>query len=70
MRGKDRMMPIKEKMSWYNYDTEKYEAIDTPDDFTSYIPNIPAARSLYSLLVKMGNEPIEAARQVLEAGVK
>ncbi len=54
---------------WYNYKTKQYEYIETPTDFADYIPDIPAAHGLYSVYLKMGDVPLEAARKTLEACV-
>ena len=54
---------------WYNYQTEQHEYIETPTDFTAYIPQILAAQELYSLYLEMGIEVREAAAKVLKACV-
>lgn len=58
------------EMYWYNYVTSKYEYRETPSDFTNYIPQQPAAISLYNLLIEhKGMTPVGAALQVLKACV-
>lgn len=55
---------------WFNYVKGEYEYIDTPTDFSNYIPQIPAAQSMYRLLVNnMGETPLKACAKVLEACV-
>ena len=57
------------RMYWHNFKTGQAEFIDTPEDFTDYIPQSPAAQGMYQVLLKLGNEPIKAAMRVLEASV-
>lgn len=52
---------------WFNFVTNQHEYINTPADFSAYLPQIPAAQNLYGLHLKMDKTPIEAARLVLEA---
>ena len=53
---------------WYNFRTKQYEYIPMPSDFRDYIPQVPAAQNMYSLLVEhFGKSPLEAAGQVLSA---
>lgn len=55
------------QMYWHNYKTGEAEYIDTPEDFTNYIPQVPAAQKLYKLYVEhMNLLPINAACKVLE----
>lgn len=57
-------------MYWFNYKTGEHENIPTPSDFANYIPQEPAAQSLYSLYIQhMGLSPLEACAKVLEACV-
>lgn len=58
-------------MYWYNYDKQEYEYLeDTPEDFKPYIPQTPAAQSLYKLLIEHKDlTPIQAAEEVLMAVV-
>ena len=53
------------KFYWFNYKTGDYELIDTPSDFTNYIPQQDAAISLYKLYIQTGDPALEAARKVL-----
>ena len=54
------------KMYWYNYVLKDYEYIDTPQDFSAYIPQIDAAQALYRLYQSYeGLSPIESAKKVL-----
>ena len=58
------------KMYWHNFVTGEYEYIDTPSDFTNYIPQEPAALNLYKLYIQhMGLSPLESCTKVLEACV-
>jgi len=54
---------------WFNYATQQHEYIETPTDFTNYIPQQPAAIGMYRCYIEMGMTPIEAARRVLTACV-
>lgn len=61
---------MKNEMGWYNFGTGEYDYLyESPENFADYIPDIPAAQSMYALLVKMGNSPIESALRVLTACV-
>lgn len=53
---------------YYNFRTRSYEERDMPpDDWSPYIPQIPAAQNLYRILVEnMHKTPAEAAKHVLE----
>jgi len=55
-------------MSIYNFRLMCYEVLDeSPDDWSPYIPQIPAAQNLYHLLVEnMRKSPAEAAKHILE----
>ena len=67
---KENTMLIKESY-WYNYRTDEYECIETPSDFTDYIPQSPSAQALYRLYIDaIGDNPLEAARKVLEASIE
>lgn len=57
------------RMYWFNYRKSEYEYIDTPVDFTDYIPQDPAAIRIYQLLQSMGETPIKAALHVLKVSV-
>ena len=62
-----------DKMFWYNFKTEKTEFIDTPLDFANYLPQEPAALSLYKLYIEhKGFSALESACKVLETccGIK
>ena len=54
---------------WYKYKMQEYEYVpDIPILLSDYIPQIPAAQSLYRLyILHMGCAPLEAAAKVLEA---
>jgi len=54
---------------WYNFATKAHEYIETPEDFTNYIPQQPAAQGLYQLYIEMGETPTEAAIKVYTACV-
>ena len=57
------------KMFWYNFDTDDYDFIETPDDFSSYVPK-GAARNLYHLYIeRLDLSPLKAANKVLSACV-
>jgi len=61
---------MEETMYWYNFRTEEYEQRRMPTDFEDYIPQYPAAISLYRLLVQHERmPPVDAAEQVLKACV-
>ena len=50
---------------WYNFVTDKYEYIETPKDFSNYVPQI-GGRGLYEIYTEhKGMKPIEAALKVL-----
>lgn len=57
------------RMYWHNFKTGEYELIDTPADFSDYIPQDPAAQGLYSVYIQLGDKPLEAALKVLLACV-
>ena len=49
------------RMYWFNYDTNEYDFIDTPEDYAPYVPE-GAARNLYHLYVNhMDKSPLEAS---------
>ena len=53
------------EMFWYNYNTEDYDFIDTPEDYLPYVPT-GAARHLFHLYVdKMGWSQLDATLEVL-----
>ncbi len=57
-----------EKRSWHNYRTGGYEIINTPEDFHDYIPQDPAAQSLYDLYIEhLKLSPINAAIKIWSA---
>ena len=61
-----------DKSYWHNFRTGEYEYIETPEDFSDYIPQ-GSGVSLYKLLVEYkGMKPAAAAIEVLKisAGVK
>lgn len=52
-------------MYWYNYDTNEYDYIDTPEDYATCVPE-GAARNLYYLYVNhMDESPLDAVIKVL-----
>lgn len=53
------------KRQWHNYKTGEREYIETPTDFTNYIPQYPAAQWIYQHLLMMGKSPIDAAYETL-----
>jgi len=54
------------KAYWHNFVTGKGELIETPEDFSDYVPQ-NGGRGLYEFYVKhQGMKPIEAARKGLE----
>jgi hypothetical protein len=58
---------------WFNFDAQEYDYIATPKtegEMMPYIPNQPAARSLFSLYILEGDEPVTACVKVLELIVK
>lgn len=58
------------RIYWFNYVKQDYEYVETPTDFSQYIPQSQAAQSLYTLLINhMNKAPIEAALHVLNACV-
>ena len=60
---------MEDKMYWHNFVTGKDEYIETPKDFSDYVPQI-GGRVLYQLYVEhKGMKPIEAACKVLEMSV-
>lgn len=65
----NRLTRFPNRLNWFNYKIAEYEYIETPVNFVDYIPQIGAAQSLYNLYLQMGDQPIEAARKVLEACV-
>lgn len=59
------------KMYWFNERTQQFEYIDTPSDFSDYLPQIPAAINLYKLYIEHEKlEPIRAYLKVMEMIVK
>jgi hypothetical protein len=57
------------EMHWYNYDTEDYDFIDTPEDYSPYVPT-GAARNLFHLYVDhKGWSQLDAALEVLSVCV-
>ena len=57
------------KNYWYNFVTDEYEYIETPKDFSNYVPQL-GGRGLYELYVNhMGMTPIDAATKVLKISV-
>ncbi len=61
----------KSHTAYYNFRTNKYDWLnETPDDWSDYISQSPAAQSLYRLLIDhLQYSPIEAALHVLEKSV-
>lgn len=60
---------MKEKKYWHNFVTGEYEYIETPKDFSDYVPQI-GGRGLHQIYVEHdGMEPIEAACKVLSLAV-
>lgn len=60
-------------MSWYNYRTGKMEYIETPKDFSDYMPQDTPHQMLYKLYQEHeGLDPIHAFIKVMEksAGVE
>ena len=51
---------------WYNYKTKAFEFIETPQDFTDYIPQLPAAIGAYQCRLALGERPADAAREVVK----
>ena len=51
---------------WYNFKKEEYEYIETPVDFSDYLPQYDAAQALYRLYIETGDSPIQACVKVLE----
>jgi hypothetical protein len=59
-------MDMSKILAWFNFKTQEYEYRQMPEDFTDYLPQNPAAQSLYGLLTGcLGQTPVEAARSVL-----
>jgi len=56
--------------SWWNYKTGEFEYVETPTDFTNYIPQLDAAQGMYLCCIKLGDTPVEAAIKVLTACVR
>lgn len=53
--------------AWYNFVKKEYEYIDTPSDFSPYIPQDIASQNLYNLYISYeGLSPIDSAIKVLE----
>lgn len=50
---------------WHNYRTGEQEFIETPTDFSDYVPQI-GARGLYQCYVAQGMTPHAACIKVLE----
>ena len=57
-----------EKNYWYNFVNKEHEYIETPLDFSNYVPQI-GGRGLYQLYVQQGMKPIDAAIKVLSISV-
>ena len=55
---------MKVKSYWHNFVTGKMEYIETPKDFSDYVPQI-GGLGLYLIYVEQGVEPIEAALMAL-----
>jgi hypothetical protein len=54
---------------WHNYRTGQDEYIETPSDFSDYVPQI-GGRGMYQIHVNhYGMTPIDACVKVLEAAV-
>ena len=51
---------------WYNYRTGQYEE-RVGNDFSDYIPQIPAAQGLYKVHLAQGKSPLDAAKETLLA---
>ena len=51
--------------NWWNHRTCKWEYIETPTDFTNYIPQLLAALEMYQLCIDLGMTPTEAVLRVL-----
>ena len=56
---------MKQLMNWYNYRTEEHETIETPEDFSDYVPQI-GGLGMYNIYVMQGTAPIDAALKVLK----
>ena len=55
-----------EKLAYYyNFRTKEYEQRDTPEDWSDYISQSPAAQNLYQLYMQMGDSSADAALKVL-----
>jgi hypothetical protein len=54
---------------WWNFRTKKHDCFEgIPKDFVDYMPQVPAALNMYSLLInKMGKSPIDAYLEVMDA---
>ena len=58
------------KFHWDNMRTGEIDHIDTPTDFTDYIPQTAAALNLYNMLLTAGKTPLDAAIEVLFLATK
>ena len=65
-------MKMQPEVFWYNFKTDAYEPhTEAPADLRDYLPQVPAAQSLYGLYVDdLDKSPLEAAKEVLLACVK
>jgi len=56
------------ELSWWNFRTQEYDRFSgIPKDFSGYIPQDPAAQSLYNLLIEhKGKSPVQAAMHILD----
>ena len=63
---------MNEATAYYNFRTGTYDYLtQSPADWSDYIPQIDAARALYSLYQEAyGDTTIEAARKVLKQCTK
>jgi len=54
---------------WFNYVRNEYEYIETPADFSDYVPQL-GGRGMYQIYVShYGMKPIDAALKVLKASI-
>lgn len=54
------------RSGWFNYVKNEYEYIETPTDFSNYVPQL-GGRGLYQIYVNHeGMQPIAAALKVLQ----
>jgi len=61
---------IEKQNYWFNYVTQAYEYIETPTDFTNFIPQDPAALGMYRCCIQLDMTPMDAAKKVLNACVR